>query len=665
MPTEHQVSEENRRIAIVQAALSLLEQGQSQAAIAEALGVTPPTLSRYLHLHRLGGYAALRPATTNAGRKPLISPTPEEQAAIQRLTLQTDPHDPAKTRRVSVSFALRAYARSEACRPELAEAILKPRSSKHTITPTLRRLARVTQSSRLLHAGPDTFALHGIVTPRDLTWLDEAGVERPIYPGLLFESDDMTSNEPCWVPWEDEADPCAAKFGCRLMRPQMLPWLDVGSASFRSYSLVLRYNDAYRARDILWSISHLFHTVGAPRYLRLEFGAWDAKDINALESVHGLCQIQRATSAKTKFIENRFNTLQKFLALGGVSMGRHRGVKELETKQWLACREGRLDPRTVFPSLEQWIARVDAAFAACNAEPIEGEVYGPANAQRFHGRRSWVPDEIWELHTRANPLRRPSVEESYRLLPLQADVSVRGGHVGVKVAEHNATFYFYADAFARLGDGYKVRVCFDPAQPELGAAIVNREAGARSAQDLDSAQPHRPYRPDQLICIAEAVDRVPQFSATSQWDDRTSFERRRRYREQCRLQYRAIMPFGRRQAEAPKVTEHRDGRGNVGTASVNAPRMEPSAFSVQPSAPATARPVSPAIAARAKRVQTRDLVQAAAANVTAADIAAITEDTTPRSVGAYAFDEICDAFAPEKPASAPSLAEISDFLRDD
>jgi hypothetical protein len=440
MSTEHQVAEENRRIAIVQSALALIGSGKSQAEVAATLDVSAPTLSRYLHLHRIGGYAALKPSTTNAGRKPLCTLTEAEQQAVQRLTLQVDPHDPKKTKRVSVSFALRAYARTEGCRPELADAILKPRSSKHTLTTTLRRQARVTQSTRLLNAGPEAFNLHGIVTPRDLTWLDAAGVEKPIFPGLLFESDDMTANEPCWVPWDDASDPCAAKFGCRLMRPQMLPWLDVGSASFRSYSLVLRYNDAYRARDILWSISHLFHTVGAPQYLRLEYGTWDSNLINAVESVHHLCQIKRATSAKTKFIENRFNTLQKYFALGGVSMGRHRGVKELETKQWLACREGRLDPRTIFPSLEQWIARVDAAFTACNSEPIEGEVYGPANAQRFHGRRAWVPDEIWELHNRQHPMRLPTVEESYRLLPEQSEVAIRGGHVAVKSAEHNATF---------------------------------------------------------------------------------------------------------------------------------------------------------------------------------------------------------------------------------
>lgn len=650
MPTDHQVAEENRRIALVQAAQALLASGKSQGAVAAALGVSAPSLSRYLQLVRVGGFAALTPATTNAGRRPLARLTPEEQSAVQALTLRTDPHDPKKTKTVSVSLALRLFARTPECRPELADAILKARSSKHTLTPTLRRQARVTQSSRLLRDGPEAFALHGIVTPRDLTFVDFDGAEKPIFPGLLFEGDDMTSNEPCWLPWDDAADPCAVRWGCRLVRPQTIFWLDVGSARFVGYSTILRYNDAYRAQDILWSISHLFHSVGAPKFMRLEYSVWDAGIINALDSVHNLCHIHRATSAKTKFIENRFNQLQKYLALSGVSMGRNRGQKEQPTKQWLAAREGRLDPRAIFPSLETWTAKVDAALVAFNGEPLEGEVYGPANARRFHDRRAWVPDEVWAVHTAAHPLKAPTVEESYRLLPVQAEVSVRGGHVAVKSAEHDATFYFYHDLFARLGDGYKVTVACDPAQPHLGAAILNREIGARAmergALGIATGEATRPVGFSELLCVAEPVDRVPQFSATREWDDRASFERRRRYREQCRLQYRAILPFGRGQPAAARAAEHRDGRGNVSVAESGTPRS--AGLSDLPSSSLN-RPASPALAERAARQGTRELVAAAAAQLEPGAVAALCTDDTPGA-----------------PPPAPySPGEIADLLRSD
>ncbi|HTJ78506.1 MAG TPA: hypothetical protein VL357_05880 [Rariglobus sp.] len=652
MPTDHQIAEENRRIAIVQDLLALTADGaMSQNAAAAQLGISAAKASRLMTLYQVGGLSALRPLSANSGRRPLVTLSAVEQRAVQQLALMSDPHDPTKTRKFGVSFALRTFARSEQCRPELAEVILKSRSSKHTITPTLKRAARVTQSSRLKTSGPGAFDLHGICTPRDLTYVDAEGNEKPIMPGLLFESDDMTSNEPCCVEWDDPADPCAARYGVRLVRPQCLPWLDVGSGRYVGYSVVLRYNDAYRAKDIKWAMSHVFHTIGAPSFLRFEMGTWDANLINDVESVHKVCKVLHATSAKTKYIENRFNQLQKYLALGGISMGRHRGVKEKESAHWTACRMGQRDPRKIFPTLADWTARFDAALVAFNTEPVEGEIYGPANARRFHGRRAWVPDEIWHQHMEKSPMRKPTLEESYRLLPEQADVTIRGGHVKVKSAEHDAVFYFYSDAFARLGDGYQVTVCCDLAQPHLGAAIVNREQGARSAVNPAASQAGRPYREGELICIAEAVDRVPQFSTTGQYDDRASLDRRRRYREQCKLLYRAIMPFGRGQATAPKALEQRDGRGAVEVGSLNAGRLNESApaLSSSLSALSSDRPVSPAIAERARRQGTRELVQEAAGRLTPADIAAATSDEV----------------IAEAPPDSFSPAEIAALLRDD
>jgi hypothetical protein len=627
MPTDHQVSEENRRIELVKQLLALTKDGAlSQNAAAAALGIAPAKASRLMTLYAVGGFSPRRRATPKSVGKPLATLSEVDKAAIQRLVVASDPHDPTKTRKLGVSFALRAFARSENCPPELADVILKPRSSKHTITPTLKRAARVTKAVRLQASGPGAFDLHGICTPRDLTYIDFDGVEKAITPGLMFEADDMTSNEPCWVDWDDPADPCAARFGCRLVRPQVLFWLDVGTGRYVGYSVILRYNDAYRAKDIKWALSHVFHSIGAPRFLRFEFGSWDAHLINDIETVHGICQIFHATSAKTKYIENRFNQLQKYLALGGVSMGRHRGVKELESKNWTACRNGSRDPRPLFPSLTEWTARVDAAVVAFNTEPVEGGIYGPANAKRFHQRKAWIPDEIWHQHMSNSPLRKPTLEESYRLLPEQRDVTIRGGHVAIKSAEHDATFYFYSDHFARLGDGYQVTVCCDLAQPHLGAAILNREEGPRAGVDPESAQ-GRPYRAAQLITIAEPVDRVAQFSASGHYDDRTSLERRKRYREQCKLQYRAIMPFGRGQGVAAKATEHRDGRGNVAVAGMNASRLADSDSQVsglRSQVSPSARPVSPALAERERRQGTQQRVQEASGRLTAEDFAAAT-----------------------------------------
>lgn len=88
-------------------------------------------------------------------------------------------------------------------------------------------------------------------------------------PGEIFESDDMTLNGMFWVPWHNDGDKCAARWGCRVFRAQLLPWLDVATGGFVAYSLVLRASDAYKAEDIRWALNHLFNSVGVPKVLLL------------------------------------------------------------------------------------------------------------------------------------------------------------------------------------------------------------------------------------------------------------------------------------------------------------------------------------------------------------------------------------------------------------
>jgi transposase len=52
--------------------------GQTQAAVATALGVHPETVAEWVRAHRAGGDAALA-AKPHPGRKPFLTPTQEEQ----------------------------------------------------------------------------------------------------------------------------------------------------------------------------------------------------------------------------------------------------------------------------------------------------------------------------------------------------------------------------------------------------------------------------------------------------------------------------------------------------------------------------------------------------------------------------------------------------------
>jgi hypothetical protein len=475
----------------------------------------------------------------NPGREPLEMLTEQERLEVQALVIKTDPNA-GKT--IITSMALRMFAQTPECREELRAAILKPRSSKHKITTVLKGQARTTPENKMLYRGDKTFTLSGHKQPRALTYIDEEGNEQPILPGDLFESDDMHVNQPFYVPWEDPNDKCADRYGVRAFRAQLLPVLDVGSARFISHGMALRYTDAYRASDILWTFLNIFNAVGVPRWLRFERGVWDSETVRRLDAI---ARIWTSITPGTKFIENRFNSLQKVMGVNGVTVGRRRGEFEETSKDWTAVREGRMHPEKAgFLNVVQLNEALNKSMLFLNGEPMEGEIY------------KGVPDEIWVKHFDGRSLRKLTDEESITLQPERREVSIESGHVRCPVAEHQATYYFHATEFAKYGTGYRVTVCFDPANPDAGAYILNRESGARACRDGGRA-----VRMDDLLCWAEHVARTPQFSLASRVEERDSFDRKRRYTEQCRLLYGTVMPFG--QGAPHRAAQVNDGRGHV------------------------------------------------------------------------------------------------------
>lgn len=100
-------------------------------------------------------------------------------------------------------------------------------------------------------------------------------------------------------------------------------------------------------------------------------------------------------------------------------------------------------------------------------------------------------------------------------------------------------------------------MCFDPSDPDAGAYILNREEGSRAFRKGDGTA----VRKDELLCWAQHVDRVPQFSMASDVNDRESFERKKRFTEQCRLMYGTIMPYNR--GTPFRVAQTNDGQGHV------------------------------------------------------------------------------------------------------
>jgi hypothetical protein len=205
----------------------------------------------------------------NAGRKPLIELTPEEVIALRKLVVQTN----------SITAAFRIYASRPECRDELADAILRQRSSKHTLTRSLRDMVAVPDAIREYHKSPTRTKRERIITPRTLSYIDAAGKERPLLPGQLCERDDLSMDFIFYVDWPFGGDKCSEKHGVRIARGQNLLQIDVASLRFLSFNLLVRLRDSYRAADIWSWVGQSYRDLGIPEIgERWERGVWKAKN---------------------------------------------------------------------------------------------------------------------------------------------------------------------------------------------------------------------------------------------------------------------------------------------------------------------------------------------------------------------------------------------------
>ncbi len=495
----------DKGVTISKSKEGLRKRVQRICALGVASGWNPVAMREALpeSLRAPRGTPGGNPNRKNCGRRPLAILGREEQSIVQGLTVATDPNT---GQRISTSMALRLFAQSDRCPDDVAEAILKPRSSKHTITPTLKRQARVTAETKMLHRGEHTFALDSYSQPRGLFYTDARGAVRPIAAGDIFERDDMTLNQPWYVEWQDDGtDPCAAAFGVKLLRGQLLVQIDVGSQRALSFELLARPKDSYRADDIWAWIGRGYRDIGLPRIgERMERGIWEANAIHGIPIAAGAWDQQirlgglrelgvthiPSFAPRTKSIESFFNILQKVLGCTGVQVGRKRGEFEKANKDWLLCRAGKKHPAECgFLHGDELVKRIASAMQFLNGEPREGEVY------------KGVPDEIWQRDLKATALREIDPSRAWIFYPVKRPATLRDGMVRCRFADHDCSYWFTnPEVFAELGKGHKVIVCFDPAIPEQGAVVFNAEIGSRS----------KGYGSAQQICVAQLVDRVPQ-----------------------------------------------------------------------------------------------------------------------------------------------------------
>ncbi len=466
------------------------------------------------------------PPVKKRGRKPLITLNEIELRIARSLYVE----------HASKTLALRKLAALPECRQEVADAILKRRRSKHTITPALRSQIVVPDAVMEWHKSPKKVRRESFITPRTPTFLDQSGAEQRILPGMLAERDDMSNNFIFWIDWPWGGDPCSDKYGVRIARGQNLLHIDAGSLRFLSMNMLVRLRDSYRADDIWQWVGQTYRDIGIPQIgERWERGIWTANKLHGtpIEAGHtgqaqrlgGIQALGRkiitSHSPTTKIIENRFRYLQRLCMDIPGQIGAKRGEMEKVNKLWTACREGRRDPRDYFLSYEDAVSQLEGKLLEVNSEPVEGSIY------------NGVPNEIWLREGGEQRMTRLDQDQSYLFARDRHVVTVNKGQALVRKSAPDGVrlaWYFHCDDLWRY-EGRKVALFMDDFAPAEGATVILADRQGEG----------------KVVGFADLVEGCPQFAlgldlnaGRGSTAALAALDRRKVFADAVRCEYRAL-----------------------------------------------------------------------------------------------------------------------------
>jgi len=551
------------RLAVLTTVQTLMKGGQSQNLACGLAGVPVPTFKRWLKLWEAGGLEALHPGKST-GRPPLVQLTETEALNLRRLYVKTN----RSKGKGSKTVAARVFAQTDQCSEDLREAILKPRSSKHTITRVIKRAMDMTHGVVDMHRHPGNFTLglsqntgtmrmkRGFDADCNMTLERLRGGERQSW-------DDASINFCVTVPWPTGGDRCSDKFGVKVGRFQLLAGIDDATRFCPGFSFVIRAQGSYRGNDTIGAMARTWMDDVQPDKCILERGTWESQKAERFYRLTGV-PVQHVRTPNQKLIENFWNPLWTQLSLHDGQIGRFRGEMEKEGKLLTACQQGHQNPAAVFPSLSSAISAFEAGLIYLNSDPIESRKYG-----------TWVPQERYREDLAAMPRPSLSRDNAWMLAPEQHTWVVRkNGSVGGSVPcvlGPSIPYYFACDQLWKYV-GARVTVYFDPYLNPMPAAIV-------------LAAPYRGEPADTIISDqAECLVDVPLLtrlaeSYTIAAPDGVPFERALKYRQSyfqaVRTEYRNLGFLGKRKN---KITQVDDGAGQRQTIEINtrtAPEPEP------------------------------------------------------------------------------------------
>lgn len=537
--------------------------GNTLADACRAVGCSKQQYQRWSKGSGLGKRGVPSDPEKRTGRPPALDLTDDEHDALRWCAITQD----------STKLAVETFLNNKHCRPETFEALAKyldqEANTRYRVTWPLsvRRACKVSDEERAQYRGKKHTADILPVGFRRLIWVDECGREHALRPGDLYESDDMSVNQPFRYV---ETETGREELGRQTLLTQC-----VQSLNWLGASPLGRPKDAYRAEDIADHLLAVVETAGLPLFWRFERGAWENDFINGVSldelgerfrgerwgALNELFGVVRAFDSRGKGgIEGSFNFLQSLLVIhskGAADIGRVQGEFEAASRD--VTRAGYLKN-------DEKRARVLEKFWS-----IEAAADGFANAMsdfamRPKQRREWgpqmqVPLELWRDEHPGKRDLRP--EDAWYFQPVKKLATVRQGQVTTKVPHYDLPFVFTVNGVPDapvnfIPAGCRVLIAFHPGHPERGCRVVNAEVGSLNRGN---------WHFGELLVAAAPCDNLtmpPQIDLRPAAEKKASGlgVNKKRAGNAARTEFRGVRDTGRG-GEAPKQSTARDGLGQI------------------------------------------------------------------------------------------------------
>jgi hypothetical protein len=536
--TDFQLAEWQRRQELVRHCLEMRvgeRGGATLNAAAQTLGEPVANLCRYMKAFREGGAEALKPSIST-GRPIKFVLSPDEKNALRLENLK----------RNSFALAVEWFPRNAACTPATRALILTEldKAARARRIPSwpvsLRRAGAISDEERALFRGEKSFQNVEHAERRGMFYVAEDGTRAMLAPNTVWESDDMSLNEPFRF-----GDP---ETGALRMGRQTLNTIDVFSAFWLAGQPLGRPRDAYRVEDIADHMAGCLEAHGMPLVWRLERGVWENEFVKGV-AIEGreqrwggldkLFRIQFVFKSRGKgLIESSFNLLQDIIAHESTSIGRSRGEFERATSLFLKAQKGDADAAAHFWDIATAADGLVGAMIAFNQRPKK---------RRAHGRAPVVPSDLFQ----SAPRREVPAGERWRLCPVKREATVRQGHIECVVDHYPLPFRFRVNgavADLYLQHGHHVLIAFHPGRPEEGCHVFNAEGENERNRDGFRFGEH-------MLTAPLAID-TPQFNLAPH---EREFHARKNANAAVRTEFRAITKAG---TPIVRRTESRDGWGN-------------------------------------------------------------------------------------------------------